>query len=585
MIVDIKQLGAYLRQDADLIPLNVWNKQTTDKRGRVIKRGKTPLYPNWTTSEKNTAQTLELIKKSYNVGYRLGNTDLIIDVDERNYKDNVNSLEKLEEFLGLKLIDKCPTVITGSGGYHFYLYKPADITIRETVEEFPGIEFKTKGRQVVTAGSKHPNGNYYQWDDFAPNLGKEFETPNKLLTLLQYELPTNQPDAGELNGEQLYRLLEQIPIEGYADNSAWFPILCAAHHGTNGTGLEEFLDWSLSDLEFSDDEHLIRCRWASLGEKHNKTTIATLYKEVLAHGGNTAIVTAAEDFKESMEDDDFEDLDDFDDVIVTNDIKTSYKQGLALDIANNLNPAANDEDIIQAIRAALQAGTIEKVKALDVIRKALSWNKGQLNEIIKQIQEKLADDLGRILAEKTFELKFYKKQGLVMNTNGDFWKYSGTHWFVITPQYVGLMVTQVLDEMRNKIEITCKENALVNEAVSILGRLAATDKDILRLRERPYPVVNCSNGELWIKSDGTSVLKPHRPRSKLLQVLNVEYKPGATCPLFDVSIRQIFENFEDTEEIVRHVEEWMGYVLHPDKRPAKWWLFKGPGGRRQDYCT
>ena len=47
--------------------------------------------------------------------------------------------------------------------------KPADVLIRETLEDYKGVEFKTgAGRQVVAAGSRHPNGKYYKWSSRPP---------------------------------------------------------------------------------------------------------------------------------------------------------------------------------------------------------------------------------------------------------------------------------------------------------------------------------------------------------------------------------------------------------------------------------
>jgi len=579
MIVNKEQLKPYIDAGADLIPLNIWNKQTRDKKGNVVIRGKTPLRSNWTKTDKDVDKTLKLAEKGFNVGFRISDTDLIVDIDHRNFKEGGDSLKDLCDFLDVDdLANTYPTVITGSGGFHYYMKKPAGIHIKETVEQFPGIEFKVIGRQVVSAGSKHPNGKHYEWDDFAPVYGNQIDAPSKLLSLLTYEPAKNQAGTGSINADQLHRLLEQLPVEEYATYDEWFKIMCGSHHGTAGLGIEEFLHWSLSNPDYVDFEHLVRYKWASLSEKALSITVNTLYKEVLAHGGDTGVVTAEEDFKDFKDDDGFDNADDFDDIMAEPEIKESYKSGLATRLANELNSTSSEEDIVKTIRAALQAGTIEQVKAFTTIQSNLKWTKSQLTEVVKQIKERIVDDLGRILAEKTMELKFYKKKGLVFNTNGQFWEYNGKYWSTITKQYVGKMATQVLDDMRKKVDIKVKENALVSESVSIVERLSSVNKDILRLRERPHPVVNCNNGELWIRSDGTTKLRKHRPESYLLQVLNVEYSPGAECPLFDKSIRSTFSNFDDGEDIVRHFEEFMGYVLHPDKRPAHWWLFKGPGG-------
>lgn len=590
MIVDTEQLRPYLDQDCDLIPLHQWNKQTTNK-GKTQQRGKTPLNNNWTTATKDLAKTLSLAKKGYNVGYRLSATDIIVDVDPRNF-DLDDSLDLLCEFLGVTdLAEHYPTVLTGGGGYHFYMTKPANLHVRETLEDYPGIEFKTSGRQVVAAGSKHPSGEYYMWDDFSVPLAERKQAPNKLLKLLKRSVPTTQAAQGTINNSQLEQLLEQLPIEEFGTNDAWFPLMCAAHHGTGGTGVQEFVDWSMGDAKYADDEHAIKTRWESLGGKSLNYTVNTLYKTVLSYGGSTAMVSAQKDFENfdttdpedlPQEDADLleEDLDeeDFDDVLKIPNLDEGFKPGVALNLANKLTPNSSEEDIIIAIRASLQASTLEKTKVGKILQSKLGIGKGELNEITKQIKEQLAEDLGRILAEKTLELKFYNGKGLIYHNSGQFWAYDGKYWSTITKQYVGGRITEVLDKLRKKIDINVKENAIVNEALGIIERLCATRGDVLRLREKPYPVINCTNGELWIKKDGQPVLRKHKPNSYLLQVLGVEYSPGAECPLFDKSIRETFGRFEDAEDIVRHFEEYMGYTLHPDKRPAHWWLFKGPGG-------
>ena len=584
MIVDREQLAPYIKQGADLIPLHVWNKQTV-RKGKVQLRGKTPLQGDWTTTNKNPDRALTLAKKGHNVGYRLGEHDLVIDIDHRNFKAGEDSLAKLCEFLGVdNLADVCPTVITGSGGYHYYMVKPADQLLKEMHEDYPGIEFKTKGRQVVAAGSKHPNGEFYRWDDFCPDFGEQPNVPGRLIKLLRREAATNQRQAGTVTPEQLEGLLEQLPIEDFSTNDTWFPLLCASHHGTNGTGVEEFVEWSCGDLEFDQDDQLIRARWDSLGGKGLNYTVNTLFKTVLSYGGDTSLISAQSDFEEldkfdnNKEDEELEDDIDFDDIMSEKESKEGFTPGVATDIANKLHPNSDEGDIIKAIRAMLQAGTIEQARVMKIISKTLGMTKAEINGIIQQIKEQIAEDLGRILAEKTLEGKFHKGKGLVFNNNGQFWGYNGKFWEPITSAYVGKKVTEVLDLMRKKVEVNIKETTIVGEAVATLTRITATSKDALRLREKPYPVINCNNGELWINDDGTVKLKKHKPSSFMLQVLDVNYTPGADCPIFDAAIQRTFANFKDCTDIVRHFEEFMGYVLHPDKRPAHWWLLKGPGG-------
>src|SRR6185312_9028066 len=94
---------------------------------------------------------------------------LVIDVDPRN--GGTDGFVDLCLELG---IDPAtwPRVVTGSGGSHYYMTKPAGLAIVDTLDGFPGVEFKSRGRQVVAAGSIHPDtGKFYAWDSKHPPLG------------------------------------------------------------------------------------------------------------------------------------------------------------------------------------------------------------------------------------------------------------------------------------------------------------------------------------------------------------------------------------------------------------------------------
>lgn len=572
MIVNKSMVKPYLDGDADLIPLHVWNKVVT-RKGKQQERGKTPLMGDWTKLPKNVKQALEKAKDGYNLGVRLNETDIVVDVDPRNGGEE--SLGKLYEYLDMDLSELYPTVNTGGGGYHFYMLKPKDWHICETLEAYPGIEFKTKGRQVVAAGSKHPSGNYYEWDEFCEvHYSDRARAPKKLLKLIQRDIPENQSTGGELTPGQLERLLEQLPVESFGDDGLWFPIMCASHHGTNGQGIEEFVEWSLGDPEYADSEPEIRTRWDSLGGKALNFTVNTLYKAVLSYGGTTSVVTANEEFEDfaSESEDDI----DLEDVIGVKETRESMVKGVAIDLANQLHKASDEADIVKAIRASLQADLIERARAEKVICANTGINKTTLNGIVSSIKEDIIEDLGRVLAAKTIELKYYKGKGIIHN--GQFWAFNGKFWKPVTNESVGNKCLRTLDKIRKQIDIKVKDNTIKAEAVSLIASMVSKDEDVLGLRDEPKPVINCQNGELWIDDKGDVSLHKHNPKSHLLQVLDVDYTPGAECPIFDKSIRKTFSNFPDTEDLVRHFEEYMGYCLHPVKHKPYWWLFKGPGG-------
>ena len=135
-----------------------------EKNLTILAKGqKNPIVKNWLDKLIPYATITEYFQKGYNIGFVLSDTDLVVDCDPRNYKDGTDSLEQLQNDLGVRLQDHAPTVKTGGGGYHFYFSKPSDLNINEVLDKYPGIEFKTEGRQVCAAGSLHPSGNYYTW--------------------------------------------------------------------------------------------------------------------------------------------------------------------------------------------------------------------------------------------------------------------------------------------------------------------------------------------------------------------------------------------------------------------------------------
>lgn len=134
----------------DLIALHQWNSK--DRFGHL--RGKRPRDKDWRKITYDLNQLVKHIRNGGNVGVRLQKTDIVLDVDPRNFKAGDDPLARLQADFGLDL-DACPHVLTGGGGHHYYMRKPPHLDISEKVGDYPGIEFKTFGRQVVAAGSLH----------------------------------------------------------------------------------------------------------------------------------------------------------------------------------------------------------------------------------------------------------------------------------------------------------------------------------------------------------------------------------------------------------------------------------------------
>lgn len=310
-IVQVEDLLAYTQADHDLIPLNRWNYID----GNGVVRGKTPRDNDWPRRDYAPGEIQAAIDRGCNVGVRMQPHQVVIDVDPRNQacpgehertKDMFECRDEewhctacghrgmqAEEMAAEAGIDLAmyPSVHTGGRGLHCYAKKPAEVRIRERAESLPGIEFKSgRGRQVVAAGSRHPNGNYYMWDDLSPPLKDAPELQEDLLALIARPTidPRTQSEPGQIDNEQLARLLADLDPEDFRDHEPWLELGMASHHATNGHGEDAFVEWSTSDECFADHDELIRYRWPTWAAAPGEpcVTIATLLMRVREAGGD-----------------------------------------------------------------------------------------------------------------------------------------------------------------------------------------------------------------------------------------------------------------------------------------------------------
>lgn len=304
---DPSELDALFAAGLELIPLNV--PDAVDRKGRNV--GKAPQGARWRTwPAMGRSEARDHMASDGNVGVRLREEDLVIDVDPRNFEDGDDPLARLEADLGLALRAICPTVITGSGGLHLYMRKPADASVRDTLEDYQGIEFKTFGRQVVAPGSVHPQtlGVYrLQVGPIAVALADAPLAPAAMLRVISKPGRVAAIDAGALSPEQLGVLLEALDATAYKNQDEWLTMMMACHHATAGEGRQEFIEWSTSDPDYAGDAWIIGRRWDSLhaDSKGRRVTEKTLFQALHKSLGKeeaSALIdsvqrdTAADDF-------------------------------------------------------------------------------------------------------------------------------------------------------------------------------------------------------------------------------------------------------------------------------------------------
>ncbi|AHM03038.1 hypothetical protein roselon_00598 [Roseibacterium elongatum DSM 19469] len=283
----------------ELIPLHHYTK-VEQVKGKPRNRGKSPMHSDWTKKPYASFDGRKHMEGGYNVGVRLKPDQLVVDVDPRGFPEGEdlttdNPFRRLCEDVGLD-VDQYPRVETGSGGLHLYMAKPADVPVRDSLnDQYPGVEFKSFGRQVVSAGSIHPDTfRTYEWDFLFPSLADGVRAaPAALVDLIARRLPDDyrETKAGKLTAEQLAEMLDALDPEDFRVQGEWLHLMMACHHATAGDGRQEFIDWSTQDPEYADHGTLIGLRWDSLHADGDgaKVTYRTLYRALRRRGHGEVI--------------------------------------------------------------------------------------------------------------------------------------------------------------------------------------------------------------------------------------------------------------------------------------------------------
>ena len=244
--------------------------------------GKIPAVRNWTNA--TAADFPEIEKRDGNYGVALGATDLVIDVDPRHFAPGDKPVSRLVAAVGA--LDSF-TVKTGGGGLHIYFKKPADVLVSHTLKEYPGLEFKSAGRQVVGPGSVHPETglSYTILRD-----GEVEKAPEKLLELVKTTgIPFAEIEKGEMRdakfiddaqaqGRFVEYLQQTAPlsIEGAQGDATAFKVAC--------TGRDNGLSPAIT-LELLAEHWNPRCKppWE---EEELKAKVVNAYKYARKPAGN-----------------------------------------------------------------------------------------------------------------------------------------------------------------------------------------------------------------------------------------------------------------------------------------------------------
>lgn len=128
-------------------------------------RGKSPAFKNWQTSATTDPEAIKTIwtrNPQFNIAIATGSTSnglIVVDVDNHDV-NGADSLAEWERKNGK--LPETATVLTGSGGVHYYYW--AQEPIHGATGVLPGVDIRGEGNLIVAPPSVHPNGNKYEWE-------------------------------------------------------------------------------------------------------------------------------------------------------------------------------------------------------------------------------------------------------------------------------------------------------------------------------------------------------------------------------------------------------------------------------------
>jgi len=233
-------------------------------------RGKKPAITAWQNIKEDPFLDPKTFDKNF--GITLQSDDLVIDVDvsekeDGTFKTGRASFDRLVKEIGLDFKNTFG-VRTGTGGFHFYFKKPKDFPIRESWRKFEDLEFKSKGRYVVGAGSTHPDTNKL-YKIVTGSMSDILPAPTALLDIIKYEpidfsninsLKTYSDDPQSIERCKTYLESVDPAIQGSEGDKHTFIVACRSRDfGLSPEMVLEMMDtiwnpsckpsWSLDELK------------------------------------------------------------------------------------------------------------------------------------------------------------------------------------------------------------------------------------------------------------------------------------------------------------------------------------------------
>lgn len=593
--------------------------------------GKAPRYSEVVEKKKSLAEIVDAAQSGMNIGFRLPDNIIVIDVDPRN--GGIASFDQLKTDTGIDDYSaEYPVSYTGGGGWHVLLSKNPETRIVKNPKtldgreiRYPGIDFLSGNVKsyIVGPGSYHYlKGRPYEVDEMSAwDIDKPPHAPDSLMGMIgacSYQQSV-APDSDayeslELPNDRLVQLLADFDAPDFGGNDEWLSMAMACHHMTGGAGYDAFSRWSATDPKYanSDEENMVRWRSFDNSKDSVKTHghILQLYadrknKRSDAFGWFSAIVdlmkvderkeAAMRAFDDAADgDDDDDDLGSVDsDSQATARTDTSYEA--AVDLIKRLNRKNATTDKLEALHGLLRpfdkiivksfirdiakktqltvtdiSDVFRDIEARERREKAFKGLEGRVIEVVKCFS---SDPAAVVVAHAMRTI--YKRNLVINSRDKEHYQFNGKFWEMVDPEVVE---SALLKAAAKVLEDQKKISPLVKDAAFMLSRLL--DRvDLDETRNKSNDIFALSNCEVWIDHITGQVTKhPHRRSSRQTICFDFEYDPAAECPIFDKAVSMLFENKDDQIDIIRHLWELYGYTLTSNKNIPAFVNLIGNGG-------
>ncbi len=244
-------------------------------------------------------------------------------------------------------------------------------------------------------------------------------------------------------------------------------------------------------------------------------------------------------------------------------------------ICEALNNNSSPDDIKNTLDEMAKADLdpIHNDFLFDIIKKKTGSNLSTLKKSLKVVKEGKSCDIAYLIVQKTLDAYFKGGAHLIRADDRSFWRYTGQYWKPISNEKIENYILTMVKRYAHGEEY----RRMLKNALDLLISRQSADIDFFKHLGESPAVINCQNGELWLQDDGNVILKPHSPESYLQYVLEFKYLPEATCPNFDNALFETFSNSSNPEEMVRHLQEVIGYFIQPNRFLTCWFTWQGGG--------